>query len=89
MSPDFVIDLSQQALKVVSLISAPVLIASLVVGLIVGMFQAATQINENTLSFIPKLFAMVAVLFFAGSWMLHLVVTFTHDLITSIPNMLH
>ena len=88
MSPDFVIDVSQQALKVTSLISAPVLIAALAVGLLVGMFQAATQINENTLSFIPKLFAMVVVLFMAGPWMLNLIVTFTHDLIASIPAML-
>ncbi|MEM7206995.1 MAG: flagellar biosynthesis protein FliQ [Pseudomonadota bacterium] len=88
MSPDFVIDLSQQALRVTSLLAAPVLIVALLVGLLVGMFQAATQINENTLSFIPKLFAMAAVLFVAGPWMLNVILTFTHDLIASVPQML-
>lgn len=88
MSPDLVIDLSQQALKVTTLLAAPVLLVALAVGLLVGMFQAATQINENTLSFIPKLFAMVAVLFVAGPWMLNLILTFTHDLIAGIPALL-
>ncbi len=88
MSPDFVIDISQQALRVTSLLAAPALLAALAVGLLVGMFQAATQINENTLSFIPKLFAMAAVLFVTGPWMLNLIVAFTRDLISSIPAML-
>ena len=88
MTPDFVIDISQQALKVTSLLTAPVLLVALLVGLLVGMFQAATQINENTLSFIPKLFAMAAVLFVTGPWMLSVILTFTHDLIASIPAML-
>lgn len=88
MSPDFVIDISQQALKVTIMLSAPMLMTALLVGLLVGVFQAATQINENTLSFIPKLFAMVAVLFAIGPWMLNTIMTFTRDLISSIPNML-
>ena len=88
MSPDFVIDISQQALKVTSLVAAPVLLAALFVGLFIGMLQAATQINENTLSFIPKLFAMAAVLFITGPWMLQTLVSFTRNLISSIPNML-
>jgi len=88
VSPDLVIDISQQALKVTILLSAPMLMAALLVGLLVGVFQAATQINENTLSFIPKLFAMVAVLFAIGPWMLSTIMTFTRDLISSIPNML-
>ena len=88
MSPDFVIDLGQQALKVTSLVAAPVLLAALFVGLLVGMLQAATQINENTLSFIPKLFAMAAVLFVAGPWMLSTLVSFTRNLIASIPHIL-
>ena len=88
MSPDLVIDISQQALKVTILLSAPMLMAALVVGLLVGVFQAVTQINENTLSFIPKLFAMVGILFAIGPWMLNTIVTFTRGLISSIPNML-
>ncbi len=88
MSPDLVIDIGQQALKVTSLVAAPALLVALFVGLLVGMLQAATQINENTLSFIPKLFAMVVTLFIAGPWMLNLMLTFTRDLFASIPHML-
>ncbi len=88
MSPDLIIDISQQALKITILLAAPMLMAALLVGLLVGVFQAATQINENTLSFIPKLFAMVAVLFAAGPWMLSLIIAFTRDLISSIPGTL-
>lgn len=85
MTPDFVIDLSQQALKITILLASPLLLAALAVGLLVGVFQAATQINENTLSFIPKLFAIAGVIFVAGPWMLNLILTFTRELISSIP----
>jgi flagellar biosynthetic protein FliQ len=72
-------------LEVTVLISAPLLIPSLIVGLIVGMFQAATQINEATLSFIPKLIAIVIVLSVAGPWLLSTLVDFSRELIVSIP----
>lgn len=88
MSPDLVIDLGQQALRVTALVAAPMLISALVAGLVIGMFQAATQINENTLSFIPKLGAMAVALVFAGPWMLDLLVNFTRNLIESIPSLL-
>ncbi|NVK31752.1 MAG: flagellar biosynthesis protein FliQ [Gammaproteobacteria bacterium] len=86
MTPDDVLDIGQQTLTVVTMITAPPLLFALTVGLIVGMFQAATQINEQTLSFIPKLFALAAVIFMAGPWMLDLMLNFTTDLFQSIPN---
>ena len=71
------------------LLAAPLLLVSLAVGLLVGVFQAATQINEMTLSFIPKLLAMAATLMLAGPWMLQLLVEFTRRLIESIPGVAH
>ncbi len=85
MSPDQVVDVGQQALRVVALLSAPILLSALAVGLVVGMFQAATQINEATLSFVPKLFILALVLFLIGPWMLKLMMNFTRDLIQSAP----
>jgi flagellar biosynthetic protein FliQ len=69
------------------MISAPLLLTALGVGVIVGLFQAATQINEMTLSFIPKAMAMAAVLVVAGPWMLRLLVEYTRRLIESIPGL--
>ena len=88
MDADAVIDLSQQALYVVVMLAAPMLISALVIGLIVGMFQAATQINEMTLSFIPKLFILVVALMTAGPWMLDLLVNYTRELYLSIPGLI-
>ncbi len=85
MDPDMVIEMGRQALRVTSLISAPILLSALAVGLLVGMFQAATQINESTLSFIPKLIILVISLFLAGPWMLELLLSYTHELFESIP----
>jgi flagellar biosynthetic protein FliQ len=85
MSPELVIDLVQQALQVTILVSAPLLLAALLTGLVVSVFQAATQINEMTLSFIPKLLAIFAAAVLAGPWMLSLLVDFTRRLYTAIP----
>ena len=85
MTPDLVINLVQQALEVTILVSAPPLLAALVTGLIVSVFQAATQINEMTLSFVPKLLAIFAAAVLAGPWMLGLIVDFTRRLFSSIP----
>jgi flagellar biosynthetic protein FliQ len=71
------------------MLSAPLLLVALAVGLLVGVFQAATQINEMTLSFIPKLLAVAATLAIAGPWMLNVLVSYTRELITSIPSLLH
>jgi len=88
MNEDTIIDISQQALYVVVMLAAPMLISALVIGLIVGMFQAATQINEMTLSFIPKLFVLVIAIMTAGPWMLDLLVNFTRELYLSIPELI-
>ena len=85
MNPALLIDLVQQALQVALLVSAPLLLAALVTGLVVSAFQAATQINEMTLSFVPKLLAIFAVALLAGPWMLSLLVDFTRRLFSAIP----
>lgn len=88
MTPEEVLTQGRYALELALLLAAPLLLTALVVGLLVGVFQAATQINEMTLSFIPKLLAMTAVLMIAGPWMLHLLVEYTRRLITDIPSLI-
>ncbi len=85
MSPEHAMDIGRQALEVTLLISAPTLLVALATGLIVSIFQAATQINEMTLSFIPKLLAMFAALIFAGPWMLQLMLDYIGRLYATIP----
>ncbi|APG02793.1 EscS/YscS/HrcS family type III secretion system export apparatus protein [Luteibacter rhizovicinus DSM 16549] len=85
MTPESVIAFGQQALHIAMLVGAPLLLTALAVGLIVGMIQAATQINEQTLSFIPKLISMALVMIITGPWMLRTLVTFTRTLIESLP----
>ena len=85
MTSQTVLSLTQQALWITMLVSAPLLVAALVVGLVVAVLQAATQINEMTLSLIPKLVAMFAALVVAGPWMLTTLVEFTQRLFGSIP----
>lgn len=88
MNPQTVVALGQGALEVTLLISAPLLLAALGVGLIVSVFQAATQINEMTLSFIPKLIAIFAALLLAGPWIITLMTDYMRRLFTSIPTMI-
>ena len=83
-----VLTIGAEALWLTMLISAPLLLAALAAGLLVGVFQAATQINEMTLSFIPKLMAMFGVMVLAGPWMLATMVDFMRRLITQIPNVI-
>jgi flagellar biosynthetic protein FliQ len=78
--------ITQRALEITLMLAAPLLLVALVVGLIVGVFQAATQINESTLSFIPKLIAMAATIVIAGPWMLKVLVSYTRELFMNIPN---
>jgi flagellar biosynthetic protein FliQ len=87
MTPENVMDLAHRMLLVTSMIAAPLLLIALVTGLVIGMFQAATQINESTLSFIPKLLLLVLTLFVTGPWILRVLTDFTRDLYTSIPSM--
>ena len=88
MTPETIMTIGQRALEITMLLSAPLLLVALVVGLLVGVFQAATQINEMTLSFIPKLLAMGAVMVIAGPWMLKLIVSYTRELFESIPGLI-
>jgi len=88
MTPETVMDLAHSTLLVTSMIAAPLLLIALVAGLVIGMLQAATQINESTLSFIPKLMLLVLTLFVAGPWILRVLTDFTHDLYTSIPTVI-
>ncbi len=85
MNPQQVLDAGQQGLMVMLLVAAPILIVVLVVGLLVSIFQAATQINEATLSFVPKVVGAVAVLAFAGPWMLQTLVEYLQRTLQSIP----
>ena len=85
MSPEIVITIGQQALNIMVLISAPMLVSALAIGLLIGMLQAATQINDVTLSFIPKLGILVAVLWITGPWMLEVITSYTTTLISDIP----
>ena len=88
MTQDTVMHLASQTLWMTILIAAPLLLSALAIGLIVGMFQAATQINEMTLSFIPKLGILVLALFVFGPWMLSNIVDFTRRLFMNIPQLL-
>jgi flagellar biosynthetic protein FliQ len=87
MNPQQVFTIGTDALYLLLMVSAPVLLAVLVIGLVVSIFQAATQINESTLSFVPKLIGAVAVLAVAGPWMLTTLVEFIQRSIMSIPSL--
>jgi len=87
MTPETVTTIGQQALWVTIMIAAPLLGSALAVGLFVGMVQAATQINEMTLSFIPKLLVLVMALVVSGPWMLSVIVNYTRQLMEQIPSL--
>ena len=89
MTPETVMTVGTRALEMTLLLSAPLLLTALFVGLLVGVFQAATQINEMTLSFIPKLIAMAAALAIAGPWMMKVIVGYTRELFMAIPGMIN
>ncbi len=88
MTPETVMTIAQRALEMTLMLAAPLLLVALVVGLLVGIFQAATQINEMTLSFIPKLIGMATAMVIAGPWMLKQLVNYTRMLIESIPSLI-
>ncbi len=85
MDQDFFINVAQQALWILALGSAPILIPALVAGVVLGMVQAATSINEQTLSFVPKLIVVAVALAFFGSSIMILLVDFTKDIFAQIP----
>jgi flagellar biosynthesis protein FliQ len=86
MTQDTVVSLVVSMMSVTVKVAAPMLVAGLVVGLVISIFQAVTQIQEQTLSFIPKVIALIAVVAIAGPWMLDTLVTWTQELWTAIPN---
>ena len=88
MTPEMVMTIGQRALEITIMLSAPLLLAALIIGLLVGVFQAATQINEMTLSFIPKLLVLAGALYFGGGWMLRVLVGYSEHLIKSIPSLI-
>ena len=88
MTPETVIIIGQQALVVTAMLAAPMLLAALAAGLLIGIFQAATQINEVTLSFIPKLLVLAAALYIGGGWMLKVLIGYSESLIKSIPQLI-
>jgi len=88
MTPDSILDIGQQTLEVTIALGAVLLLPALGIGLVVAMFQAATQINEMTLTFIPKLLIVAVVLMAAGPWMLRLIMDFTIGLYESIPGLI-
>lgn len=89
MSPEQVISMGSEAMQVTLLVAAPILATALMIGLVVSIFQAATQINEQTLSFIPKLVGVLAVMLLAGHWMLMTLVDYMHRVFTSIPQLVN
>lgn len=88
MENGFAVEVVNQAIKVTLMLAAPMLIGALVVGVLVSIFQAVTQINEQTLSFIPKILVIIAALVIFSPWMMETMVTFTQDLFTSIPELI-
>ena len=88
MSPETVMTIGQRALEMTLMLAAPMLLVGLAIGILVGIFQAATQINEMTLSFIPKLLGIAATLVLVGPWMLKQFVGYTRILIESIPSLI-
>ena len=88
MTPTAVIELGRQAIEVTLMVSAPLFLAALATGLLISIFQAATQINEMTLSFVPKLVAIFVTLVLAGPWMITLLTDFMRRLFESIPAMI-
>ena len=84
----FISDISQQGIKIALLLASPMLIGALVVGILVSLFQAVTQINEQTLSFIPKIVVIIGALVIFAPWMSDTLINFTRELIINIPSVI-
>jgi flagellar biosynthesis protein FliQ len=89
MTESFVLTLAQKTVEITLMLAGPVLIISLLIGSLISLVQAATQINEVTLTFVPKLIGIIAVVLFLGSWMLQQMISFTANLFNSIPTLVH
>jgi len=88
MTPEVVVNIGQQALQIMLLVASPMLLSALLTGLLVSIFQAATSINEQTLTFIPKLIVMFIVMILAGPWMLGVMTDYMTRLFSSIPELI-
>lgn len=88
MTEELVLQVGREALYLIVYLAAPLLLSALLAGLVIGVFQAATQIQEQTLSFIPKLGAIVLALLLMGPWLLQMLLNFTENLFISIPGMI-
>ena len=89
MTEAYILTLGRNAIMVALTLAGPILLLSLIIGSLVSLVQAATQINETTLIFIPKMIGVILVLLLLGSWMLQQAMTFTAGLFTSLPNLVH
>ncbi|MTW00466.1 flagellar biosynthesis protein FliQ [Pseudoduganella ginsengisoli] len=87
MTPESVLTMGRQAMEVTLMVAAPLLLVALVIGLVISIFQAATQINEATLSFIPKLVGIFVALVVAGPWMLSVLLDYMRQVFTGIPGL--
>ncbi|MFT5532915.1 MAG: flagellar biosynthetic protein FliQ [Burkholderiaceae bacterium] len=88
MTPESVMSMGRHAMEVTLMVASPLLMVALAIGLIVSIFQAATQINEQTLSFIPKLVGIFVTLIIAGPWMLSIMLDYMREMFTGIPSMI-
>jgi flagellar biosynthesis protein FliQ len=89
MTESYVLSLAQNAVTVTLIVAGPILLISLLIGSLISLVQAATQINEATLTFIPKMIGIIGVLLLLGSWMLQQLLVFTSNLFTSLPTLVH
>ena len=88
MTPGSVMEIGRQAIEVTLIVAAPMLVGALAVGLIVSIFQAATQLNESTLQFVPKLVVMFLIIMLAGPWMMQYLIDYIQQLFESIPQLI-
>ena len=88
MTPEYIVSLASEAVKLTLMLSAPLLGVGLMVGLVIAILQATTQVQEMTLTFVPKIVAVLAALLAAAPWMLDKMTAFTHQIITSIPQVI-
>jgi len=89
MSPEAAMTMANEAIKISLMLMGPLLLTALTVGLVVGIFQAATQINESTLSFVPKIIGIMVVFLLTGPWMLNIILDYMREVFTNIANVTH
>ncbi len=85
MTPEFIVDVGRKAIETILLVSAPMLISALVIGLLISVFQAATQINEQTMTFVPKIVAVLVSLLLFGPWIIQVILAFTRSIFEGLP----